>query len=250
LNELVFAIAGLISGIATGLVGLSAAVVIVPLFSTILGMDPYIAIGIALTSDVIGSGTSAITYAKHKNIDIKNGFPMMVSVLIFTSFSSYISSLGNTQSLASIMNIMAILLGINFIYSSNHDNLIDKFHFKNSILKSILCGIPIGFICGYIGAGGGLMLLIVLKLFLGYDTKKAVGTSVFIMTFTAMAGGIGHILIGGTYLHALIITASCGFIGAKFSAIFANHISQKKLNVVIGVFLIIFGIILTIIYHL
>jgi len=249
MNLAIYIIAGLISGVATGFVGLSAAVIIVPLFSVVLNMDPYVAIGIALTSDIIGSGSSAITYAHHNNLNVKGAWPMLIVVLATTLFSTYLSSLGNTETLAPIMNITAILLGINFFYSGSHPNPLESFHFKKSTLISVICAIPIGFVCGYIGAGGGIMLLIVLQVILNYDTKTAVGTSVFIMAFIAMVGGAGHIILGGTNLQALGITAGCGFIGAKFAAILANHISQKKLNYIIGVFLIFFGIILSILYH-
>ena len=50
---------------------MSAAAVISPMLITFLGMDPYMAVGIALSSDVLASAISAYTYAKNKNIDIK-----------------------------------------------------------------------------------------------------------------------------------------------------------------------------------
>lgn len=51
---------------------------------TFLGMPAYEAVGIALASDVLASAVSAYTYGKNKNLDIKNGFVMMIAVLIFT----------------------------------------------------------------------------------------------------------------------------------------------------------------------
>lgn len=64
-------------------------------------------------------------------------------------------------------------------------------------IQSIICGILIGFICGFIGAGGGMMMLLILTSVLGYELKTAVGTSVFIMTFTAFTGAVSHFAIGG-----------------------------------------------------
>ena len=55
----------------------------------------------------------------------------------------------------------------------------------------------IGFICGFVGAGGGMMMLLILTSVLGYELKTAVGTSVFIMTFTALTGAVSHFAIGG-----------------------------------------------------
>ena len=70
-------IAGIGAGLGTGFAGMSAAAVISPMLITFLGMDPYMAVGIALASDVLASAISAYTYGKSGNLDIKNGAVMM-----------------------------------------------------------------------------------------------------------------------------------------------------------------------------
>lgn len=64
-------LAGLGAGLGTGFAGMSAAAVISPMLITFLHMDPYLAVGIALASDVLASAASAYTYGKNKNLDIK-----------------------------------------------------------------------------------------------------------------------------------------------------------------------------------
>ena len=71
-------LAGLGAGLGTGFAGMSAAAVISPMLITFLHMDPYLAVGIALASDVLASAASAYTYGKNKNLDIKNGVIMMI----------------------------------------------------------------------------------------------------------------------------------------------------------------------------
>ena len=77
-------IAGIGAGLGTGFAGMSAAAVISPMLITFLGLPAYEAVGIALASDVLASAISAYTYGKNKNLDIRNGLVMMVTVLIFT----------------------------------------------------------------------------------------------------------------------------------------------------------------------
>ena len=74
---LVTFLAGMGAGLGTGFAGMSAAAVITPMLVTFLKMDPYMAVGIALSSDVLASAVSAYTYGKNKNLDIKNGIIMM-----------------------------------------------------------------------------------------------------------------------------------------------------------------------------
>lgn len=107
--------AGMGAGLGTGFAGMSAAAVISPMLITFLGMDPYLAVGIALSSDVLASAVSAYTYAKNKNIDIKNGLIMMGSVLAFTVVGSYVSSLVPSATMGNFSVFMTFLLGIKFI---------------------------------------------------------------------------------------------------------------------------------------
>ena len=108
-------LAGMGAGLGTGFAGMSAATVITPILVTFLGVDPYMAVGIALASDVLASAVSAYTYGKNKNLDIKNGLIMMVTVLIFTVVGSYISSLIPSNIMGNFSVFMTFLLGIKFI---------------------------------------------------------------------------------------------------------------------------------------
>mgnify|MGYP000651640013 CR=1 FL=1 len=251
MNEIiVYIIGGLFAGLATGLVGLSAATIIAPLFVTVLGMNPYIAIGIALASDVFASALSAFHYIRHKNIHIKNAAIMATAVVSFAILASYISSNAKPTNLGAMLNIFVIFLGLRFLVfpiQENNNGSIFKIT-KSKVVASIFWGSIIGMISGYFGAGGGLSMLAVLTVVLGYDLKSGVGTSVFIMVFTALVGATTHILIGGTIWVALIVTSIAAMVGANTASIFANKINHKVLNVVIGSLLVVFGLYLTISY--
>lgn len=237
-------IGGLGAGIGTGLAGLSAAAVISPMLITFLGMPAYQAVGIALASDVLASAVSAYTYGKNKNLDIKNGMIMMITVLIFTMVGSYISSLVPNKMMGNFSVYMTFLVGLKFIIKpvmTTKDDMEEK-SVKTKIIQSILCGIMIGFICGFVGAGGGMMLLLILTSVLGYELKTAVGTSVFIMTFTALTGAMSHFAIGGIPdFKILILCMLFTFVGAQVSAKFANKSSEEVLNRVLGIVLCAIG---------
>ena len=238
--------AGMGAGIGTGLAGLSAAAVISPMLITFLGFDAYEAVGIALASDVLASAISAYTYGKHKNLDLKNGLVMLFTVLVFTMAGSYIASLLPNTTMGGFSVFMTLLLGIKFIVRpvmTTKEKLEEKDK-KTKIIQSILCGIVIGFICGFIGAGGGMMMLLMLTSILGYELKTAVGTSVFIMSFTAFTGAVSHFSISGSLpdIPALILCILFTLIGARVAARFANKAPAKTLNRATGVVLSVLGI--------
>jgi hypothetical protein len=242
---IVYIISGLGAGIGTGLAGLSAAAVISPMLITFLGFNAYEAVGIALASDVLASGVSAYTYGKNKHLDIKNGLVMLISVLIFTLVGSRIASLVPNSTMGGFSVFMTTFLGIRFIVKPvmQTGQAQENKTRQRKIIESLLCGVLIGFICGFIGAGGGMMLLFVLTGVLGYELKMAVGTSVFIMTFTALTGALSHFAIGGKPdLLALIVCVLATLIGARGSALFANKATPEKQNRVTGLVLTALGI--------
>ena len=235
---------GMGAGLGTGFAGMSAAAVISPMLITFLKMDPYMAIGIALSSDVLASAVSAYIYGKNKNLDIKNGIIMMISVLTFTVVGSYIASLLPAATMGSFSVFMTFLLGIKFIVRPvmTTKEAMQGVSAKKRAIQSVVCGIMIGLICGFVGAGGGMMMLLILTSVLGYELKTAVGTSVFIMTFTALTGGVSHLVIGGMpNLKILFLCMIFTLIGARVSAKFANKASAKVLNRTLGVVLTVIG---------
>lgn len=237
-------IAGIGAGLGTGFAGMSAAAVISPMLITFLGLPAYEAVGIALASDVLASAVSAYTYGKNKNLDVKNGLVMMLTVLCFTLVGSFISSLVPNQTMGSFSVFMTMLLGIKFILKPvmTTKEAMGAVSPKKRIIQSILCGTLIGFICGFIGAGGGMMMLLILTSVLGYELKTAVGTSVFIMTFTAFTGSASHFAIGGMPdLWCLLFCVLSTLLWARIAARLANKASAIVLNRATGVILTVLG---------
>ena len=237
-------IAGAGAGLGTGFAGMSAAAVISPMLITFLGMPAYEAVGIALASDVLASAVSAWTYGKNKNLDIKNGMVMMAMVLLFTLVGSWIASMVPNTTMGSFSVFMTLLLGIKFIVKPvmTTKEAMASVSARKRIVQSVICGIVVGFICGFVGAGGGMMMLLILTGVLGYELKTAVGTSVFIMTFTAFTGAVSHFAIGGMpNLWCLFFCVASTLLWARIAAKFANKASAITLNRATGVVLAVLG---------
>ena len=237
-------LAGLGAGLGTGFAGMSAAAVITPVLVTFLGMETYDAVGIALASDVLASAVSAYTYGKNKNLDVKNGLVMMAAVLAFTLVGSWVSSLLPSNTMGGFSVFMTMLLGVKFIVKPvmTTKEAMAGVSPQKRLVQSLLCGSMIGFICGFIGAGGGMMMLLILTSVLGYELKTAVGTSVFIMAFTAFTGSVSHFLIGGA--PNWLVLALCvvfTLLWARIAARIANKVDAKFLNRATGIILLVLG---------
>lgn len=241
-------VAGFGAGIVTGLAGASAATIVTPLLVAFTPISAYIAITISLITDVFASFFSFLTYNKNGNINIDDGKFLSISACIGAFIGSYLSSLIDTNTLGSLGGFMTLTLGINFLNKGiklhkNPDMQKEvkpvKLSKYNPALTSTILGLLLGLVCGFVGAGGGLMILQVLTFVLKYDTKTAIGTSVLIMTFTALTGGISHFTHMGDvnvlYLSiAIAITSVSAIIGAKIAATFANKTSESNLLMLVG----------------
>ncbi len=244
---LVCFLAGAGAGLGTGFAGMSAAAVITPMLETFLHVPAYQAVGIALASDVLASGVSAITYKKNGNLDVRNGLIMMVTVLLFTTIGSWVSSFVSGSTMGSFSVIMTALLGVKFILKPvmTTKEAMESVSKSKRAIQSVVFGCLIGFICGFIGAGGGMMMLLVLTSILGYELKTAVGTSVFIMTFTALTGAISHFAIDGAPdLLTLALCVAFTLLWARIGAHIANKVSAKTLNRATGVILLVLGVVI------
>lgn len=237
-------IAGIGAGLGTGFAGMSAAAVISPMLITFLDIPAYQAVGVALASDVLASGVSAYTYHKNKNLDIRNGLVMMLTVLIFTLVGSMLASLIPQTTMGAFSMVMTLLLGIKFIVKPvmTTKEKMQEVSVKKRFIQSVICGIIIGLICGFVGAGGGMMMLLILTSVLGYELKTAVGTSVFIMTFTAFTGAVSHFAIGGMPdISVMIFCVLSTLFWARIAAKFANKAEPKTLNRATGMVLTVLG---------
>lgn len=253
LEILVCFLAGAGAGLGTGFAGMSAAAVISPILITFLHVEPYSAVGVALASDVLASAVSAYTYKKHKNLDVKNGLVMMVTVMLFTLLGSWLSSLVPTTAMGGFSMVMTLFLGIKFIVKPvmTTKESMAGVSAKKRFIQSVGCGIIIGLICGFVGAGGGMMMLLILTSVLGYELKTAVGTSVFIMAFTALTGAVSHFVIDGMPdIKILVLCVLFTLLWAQIAAKLANKAKPKTLNRVVGVVLTVIGIVVIAVNYL
>ncbi len=253
LKVIVCFIAGIGAGLGTGFAGMSAAAVISPMLITFLGLPAYEAVGIALASDVLASAVSAYTYGKNKNLDVRNGTVMMAAVLLFTLVGSFVASKVPNTTMGSFSVCMTLLLGIKFILrpvmtTKETMNAVSR---GKRIVQSLISGTVVGFICGFIGAGGGMMMLLILTGVLGYELKTAVGTSVFIMTFTAFTGAVSHFAIGGIPdLWCLLFCVASTLLWARIAARFANKASAVTLNRATGMVLTVLGVAILVVNYI
>ena len=249
------------AGVSTGLVGLSAATVMVPLLVTFCPTfqgehGAFMAIAIALASDVLGSGITTLTYAKNKNIDIKRGWILIVAIISMCAVGSIVAFFVHQEVMGMFSLILCVAIGLRFIAKPESKNKEQPpKESKLSLLQivfSLITGLVIGFGTGFFGSGGGMMMLILFTVILNYERKTAVGTSTFVMTFTALIAAITHIIMEPAVVLEcwpfLLIGIGVVTLFSYLSAKFANKVNNKVVGYITGFLLFFLGLVL-IVFH-
>lgn len=263
MEYLVLFFASALAGIGTGLAGLSAATVMVPILIVFCpsfqgSTGVYQATTVALFSDILASAFTSFIYIRNKNIDLKRGSIMLVCILIMSTLGSYVAFIVGNIVLGSFSLFLTFFIGIRFLVKPETGNPeASETKFSGFILKEILVslffGLTIGFGTGFVGTGGGMMMLVVFTVFLKMGQRTAVGTSTFIMTFTALLAGISHIIIEPEILfekwEILLFCLAVTAIASIVSAQFANKVNEWTVGVVTGVILTILGFCMLILFY-
>ena len=237
-------LSGIGAGVMTGLIGASAVTFMAGILIVLLGYGAYYAIGISLITDVSASLVSAHLYRKAKNIDVKRGVLIGLLALVFAFVGSLLARFIPDIALTDALGIIILLTGISFIRNplKNDENKFAKYFKNKKTTGSILIGVFVGLFCGLFGVGGGITILIALVFILGYPIKTAVGTSVLIMAFISLSGGIGHFIGKEFPWIPLIISSIGGIIGGIVASNYANKVSEEKMFKITGIILIIISL--------
>ena len=255
MEYIVVIFAAMLAGIGTGLAGLSAATAMVPLLIVLCPTfggehGAFMATAVALASDVLGSAVTAGVYAKNKKIDLKHGWLLLTCIVSMCTIGSVAAYFTHQTVLGGFSLFLCVAIGIRFLVKPDSKEKEEspgtvKLTAKE-IAVSLFFGLTIGFGTGFFGSGGGMMMLIVFTAMLGYDRKTAVGTSTFIMTFTALIASVSHIMMEPSiilecwdYLLISIVTAT---FFSLVSARFANKVKPKVVGIATGWILLLLGI--------
>jgi len=246
---------GCFSGMVTGLTGASGVMVVVPLITILFKFPIHEAIGTSLVVDVLTSLMISSTYFRNDNITLKSaGWVAISSVTmaqIGARFSDKIPERGLDSGFSFVLIVLALIIWRTGIKRDKMAvapfNLSDyKSPLWRLILSVLLAG-GSGFMTGFIGAGGGTNILLILLFVNKFPMHKALGTSILIMSFTALSGVIGHASLGNVNLLTGISLAFSSILTGIYCARFASKISEKSLSRVMSGVYIILGVVMMIV---
>lgn len=235
-------IGALVVGLVLGLVGGGGSILTVPLLVYVLGYNPIIATAYSLF--VVGSSSLVGTIQKLRKglADIKIGlafsFPSFLAVYItrrylvpnlpdvFLNFGNY--SLSKDMAIMTFFAFVMLLASYSMIQNKKEENHITIV--KQPYYKTFIQGLVIGSITGIIGAGGGFLYVPALVVWANLPMKKAVGTSLIIVTINSLIGFSGDLQTIDVDWFFLLSFSTFTIMGVLIGIYLSKYITGKKLK--------------------
>lgn len=245
-----------IAGSITGLIGASGVMVIVPGL-VMLGSSTFDAIGCSLFADALASLVVAWTYSRYGNLNLRQGWPIALGSILGAQLGSFISPNLPEMGVGGSFGVLLLVSAAMFWRkgskkaaikpegktTSNNDEVKGflKVMRNNPKTSGTILGVLVGIISGILGAGGGVMILLILVFVMGYKVHEGVGTSTLIMAFTAASGALGHAFTGNLPMDIAIPSAIGTVVGGRLTAGFANKINEAVLGRIVGIIFAVLG---------
>ncbi len=241
-------------GVSLGLIGGGGSILTVPILVYVLGINPVLATSYSLF--IVGSTAlvGAVNNYRKGLVNIKMalffGLSSIITVfvtrkLILPKIPSVLLSTNHlliTQSIATMVlfAILMLLASIAMIKEKKGRPITDNRNLEKDINlpRILLLGVVIGLATGFLGAGGGFLLIPALVLLLKMPMKQAVGTSLLIIALNSLigfTGDIGHFNIDWKFLSIMTLLAIAG---VSIGGLLAKRFEGNKLKRAFGWFVL------------
>lgn len=255
INEILGYVASVIAGIIMGLIGGGGSILTVPILVYLLGFNPIV--GTAYSLFVVGatSTVGAFQSLKQGLVDLKSAITFaipsifgvyltrryLVPILPENMFT--IGSFTVTSGIFIMIIFAIVMLMASYSMISDKKELLDDTHkevdFNTTIV--LILGLLTGIISGFVGAGGGFLNIPVLVLFVKLPMKKAIGTSLFIISIKSLIGFLGDLKTIDIDWSFLLSFTALSIVGIILGLYFSKFIDGKKLKKGFGYFTLIMG---------
>ena len=252
--EIIGYILSILIGVSLGLIGGGGSILTIPIVVYLFGVEPVLATSYSLF--IVGI-TSLVGTKRHYDLGnlkiveaLYFALPSVVSILLTRKIlipliPEHILQLNQfilTKNMLTmiVFAVLMIAASLSMIKKSNYTEVTS---FSINKFQLIFYGFLIGLITGFLGAGGGFLIIPVLIFFAKLNMKTAVGTSLLIITINSLLGFFGDVINHVTINWLLLIVISCfAIVGMLIGTVLSKKISGAKLKPIFGWFVLIMGI--------
>lgn len=270
-----FAIAvvvGLLVGVLSGLLGIGGGTIMVPIFRLGFGLSAIEATATSLFTIIPTSLSGCVTHIKNKTCIVPLGLAAGIGGAITSPLGVWLASISPAWL---IMVAAAAIIGYSAV------NMLRKAFSKpkaasqptsqaaaqpasqdaprsaapgdsafkisrKHLLMGAAIGLGAGVASGYVGVGGGFIMVPLFLSVIGIPMKRASGTSLIAVTILAIPGVIEQALLGNVHFMIGIAMAAGSIPGAVLGAQLVKRVPERTLRIMFGAFLLLMAVVLVV----
>ncbi|MBX7173378.1 MAG: sulfite exporter TauE/SafE family protein [Pyrinomonadaceae bacterium] len=241
-------LSGLI-GLSLGLIGGGGSIITVPVLVYVIGVEAHDAVGMSLA--VVG-GTSLVGSLLHYwrgTLDLKTGMTFGVLGIIGALIGSPLTHLLSPPALMLTFAFLMLVIATLMIRRQRKGiaKVTEEVYEKPIIWKSLLAGFGVGILTGFLGVGGGFLIVPALVMFGGLPMKQAIGTSLFVILLNCLAGIAGHARQSNFDWQLTLLVTSLAVTGTIAGTFLSHKIAASRLQKGFAVFVLCVAIYLILI---
>ncbi len=229
-------------GLSLGLIGGGGSILTVPILVYFLGVEAHEAVGMSLA--VVGATSLFGSYLHYRrdNVNVSSGLLFGIAGIFGAFLGSPLTRLVSPGVLLLIFGGLMFVVAVSMLWRKNYAD--DQTPPKQILWKAILAGFGVGVLTGFLGVGGGFLIVPALVMFGGLEMKKAIGTSLFVIFLNCIAGLIGHASQNhfDWSLTALVMLLAVG--GTILGTILSHKLAAHRLQKMFAVLVLVVAVLL------
>lgn len=215
-------------GLSLGLIGGGGSILTVPILVYLLGVGPHEAVAMSLA--VVGATSLLGSYLHYRqdNVDLKGGLLFGSAGIIGAFLGSPLTSLVSPEILLLAFGILMLVVAAAMIRRKRRS--INEPAHKPHPAQAVVAGLGVGVLTGFLGVGGGFLIVPALVFFGGLSMKKAIGTSLFVIVLNCVAGLLGHLGQGFLDWTLTGLVMSLAVVGAIVGTVLSRRVAAHRLQ--------------------
>jgi uncharacterized membrane protein YfcA len=233
---------GAVCGVASGLLGIGGAVIMVPLLVAVLGLSQHRAHGTSLVVTIFTATAAVIGYARGGHLDFALALTLVAGSIIGSPLGARWAQATSAATLRRAFGLLIVLVGVRlFLVNLPEGQLLPTEDIAGTVAH-VLMGFAVGVMSGFFGVGGGVVLIPALVLLSGVPQHTAQGVSLLFIIPTAIVGGWTHHRLGNVDTRN-VLPLALGSAGLAFlGSLVASSLPALTLRILFGCLLVIVGL--------
>ena len=225
-------------GVSLGLLGGGGSILAVPILVYVLGVEAHAAIAISLVLVGLTAWAAALQHHRLGMVDWKGGFLFALCGAPTSLLGAYFSKRLPGTWLMLLFGALMLIAGVAMYRRRLSDS---DARGKRNLLVLAACGAGVGFLTGFLGVGGGFLIVPALVLFLGEPMKPAIGTSLFIIGANCAIALWGHRSALQMNMSLLLPLGGAALVGTFAGVAASYRFNAAQLRKAFAVFIVLLG---------